>query len=209
MLLWKHPLFEGVTHWQQPVCCSWWISVIFIRSISVRFTCWISVACVIFNCCGFCLFGAWPSFCDMTGRGTACDVRTWLPYSTAHHRLWDVKTSKPWWSNQKSITSLLVQDVLYKFLSLKVYSDIFIKTVCKHRKNCKCYPVSPCQPICTSPYRPYRRPSCGLLHCVCVIHHGWQKLPAFWGPQKIPQSFRTTRIWKEKMPCLYTFATKT
>ena len=83
------------------------------------------------------------------------------------------------------------------------------KTVCKHRKNCKCYPVSPCQPICTSPYRPYRRPSCGLLHCVCVIHHGWQKLPAFWGPQKIPQSFRTTRIWKEKMPCLYTFATKT
>ena len=128
MLLWKHPLFEGVTHWQQPVCSSWWISVIFIRSISVPFTCWISVACVIFNCCGFCLFGAWPSFCDMTGRGTACDVRTWLPYSTAHHfhRLWDVKTSKLWWSNQKSITSLLVQDVLYKFLSLKVYSDIFI-----------------------------------------------------------------------------------
>ena len=129
MLLWKHPLFEGVTHWQQPVCCSWWISVIFIRSISVPFTCWISVACVIFNCCGFCLFGAWPSFCDMTGRGTACDVRTWLPYSTAHHLhiLWDVKTSKPWWSNQKSITSLLVQDVLYKFLSLKVYFDIFIR----------------------------------------------------------------------------------
>ena len=211
MLLWKHPLFEGVTHWQQPVCCSWWISVIFIRSISVPFTCWISVACVIFNCCGFCLFGAWPSFCDMTGRGT----RLWCAHLTTIQHC----TPLAHIVRRKNLKTLMVKsEIDHITLGPRCLIQFFVaegifrhlhKTVCKHRKNCKCYPVSPCQPTWTSPYRPYRRPSCGLLHCVCVRHHGWQKLPAFWGPQKIPQSFRTTRIWKEKMPCLYTFATKT
>ena len=99
MLLWKHPLFEGVTHWQQPVCCSWWISVIFIRSISVPFTCWISVACVIFNCCGFCLFGAWPSFCDMTGRGT----RLWCAHLTT------IQHCTPQIVRRKNLKTLMVK----------------------------------------------------------------------------------------------------